>query len=1808
MKRTCFLLSLLGSFLFSCLSRNEIRISNRNFGDEIDQQQNLIFTFDKDLVPDSLLNNWDTIPYLAFSPAVKGKFKWNTTRELVFSPGVGFQPSTDYKAELSQHLLRYTRMKYKLDPGQTVSFHTPYLKLREVKGHWALSEKISGAAALKLSLEFNYPVDPAAAAQLLQLFVDNKSSAFEITTTSVAAIQTLVVDGFQRDSLKAVPVVVQIEKGLKCTGSDYATREKMEISTVISSPDKLEITQALGEFEATEGMIHVFTTQAVDGEKIEQWIQLNPKVPFTVDLTDNGFYIKGNFTGGNSYQLEISNRLKGALGGTMDKNFTSQVAFGEMEPTIAFVNTRGIYLSSKSSKNVALRISSIPKVEVKVWRVYENNILHYLRQGRSTDYWYDDEGEYNSSGDFTYNTYDLDNYGNEIFQRMYETKDLARRNGVQLLNLNFEDLGAFKGIYLVRVASSERQWQNATKLISISDIGLIVKQSDDDILVFANSIKTTEPLGGTTVSLITSNNQTLMTTVTNKDGVAVFSRIKSRGAEFRVNMVTAKNENDFNYITFADSRVNNSRFDVGGRRADESGMMAFMYGDRSIYRPGETIHLNTIVRTEQWQNVSNVPVRITLLMPNGRELKSIRGNLNQQGALESSFELPQAALTGNYVAEVFTSNDVLLTSEYISVEEFLPDRIDVKLNLSKDALRPGDSLRVNLAAVNLFGPPAADRKYEIQFSVQRRQFASKDYPGYIFDIHTDNKVPLSANDVREGKTDAKGMASEYFHANEEWIDEGLLSTKIFATVFDETGRPVNRVKNFNIYTQDVFYGLKLSDYYVTRGESVRIPVIAADKAGKGKPAKAEIQVVRFDWYSVIEKDEYGSRYRYVSKKREILQTRREVDITAGGYDFIYTPRESGEYEIRISRPGSERYVAANFYSFGWGYTTNTSFQVNTEGQVDIQADKEKYAIGDKAHILFKAPFNGRLLVTIECDNVIEYRYLNTDKKAAMLDLPVKEGYLPNVYITATLFRSLDEGSIPLTVGHGFLPLIVERAGSRLPVSITAAEASRSKTKQTIKIKTLPKQDIEVTLAVVDEGILALKNYETPDPHGFFYQKKALLVNAYDVYPNLLPDLKLNRSGSGGDGSGSFDMSKRVNPLNNKRVKLVSLWSGQLHTNAAGEAEYTIDIPQFSGDLRIMACVYKDKSFGSADKHMKVADPIVISPSMPRFLSPRDTLQMPVTISNTTGKAASAVARIRVGGPLKVVGNVEEQVTINANTEQRVVFRIVADAATGEGNVNIDVNALNETFSDKTDITVRPVTSLIKTSGSGELSGTQTIDLKNSFIPATASAKLVISQNPLVQFSKPLSYLIGYPYGCIEQTTSKAFPQIYYSDLVRNMKFGGLNGQNPAYFVQQAIRKLESMQLYNGALSYWPGGNDETWWGTNYAVHFLSEAKKAGYEVNGQVIQRALNYMAQKIKAREMEDEYGYYDGRGGYKVKKIYAKENIYSLYLMALYGKADISSMNFFKSNVHDLSLDCRYMLACSYLALGDRKNFSAILPNAFEGEQSKNSFGGSFYSYLRDEAMVLNVLLDTDPENTQIPVMIRHLSQQVNNKEWLNTQEAAYSFLALGKFARKLTTSQLKADVFMNGKVIGKFTGTELILKKGIAGQIVSVTVDGAGHLYYFWEQEGLSASGDVKEEDKFLHIRKSFLTRFGQPLVSLKNIKQGDLIVVKLTLSNLEHSNVENIVITDMLPAGFEIENPRLTDAREMSWMKDQSDPDYFDARDDRIHFFTSVNQKPRSFYYLVRAVTPGTFRMGPASADAMYNGEYHSYSGSGTVTIR
>lgn len=599
--------------------------------------------------------------------------------------------------------------------------------------------------------------------------------------------------------------------------------------------------------------------------------------------------------------------------------------------------------------------------------------------------------------------------------------------------------------------------------------------------------------------------------------------------------------------------------------------------------------------------------------------------------------------------------------------------------------------------------------------------------------------------------------------------------------------------------------------------------------------------------------------------------------------------------------------------------------------------------------------------------------------------------------------------------------------------------------------------------------------------------------------------------------------------------------------------------------------------------------------------------MPVTLSNTTAKETSATVTVTVKGPLAVSGSSTQTVNIKPNSEGRAVFHIAAVQQIGAGSVTVSVKALNETFINETEIAVRPPASLQKQYQSGTIAAGTTagIPMNAAFIPGTMSGNLVVSQSPLVQFTKNLSYLVHYPYGCVEQTTSAAFPQLYYADLVRALGTKDNSGENPNYNVQQAILKLQAMQLPNGALTYWPGGDYESWWGSIYAAHFLLEAQKAGFEVNPNSLNRLLEYVKFRLKKKEMIDYY--FNGK---ERKSIAAKEIPYSLYVLALARQPQQSTMNYYKGNLSMLSLDGRYLLSAAYALSGLKDQSKQVLPPAFTGEQSNTAFGGSFYSYTRDRAVALNALLDADPANRQIPELARQLSAELRNNYYLNTQESVFSILALGKIARQSAGTSAEAQVTAGGKAIGSTKGTPLKIDlKPYVNQALQVRVVGKGQYFFFRELAGITADGKITEEDKYMKVRRSYYDRTGKP-ISGTTFNQNDLIVIKLTIVAQYSGTIENVVITDMLPAGLEIENTRLSAMPDMKWVaeaKERDEPDYLDVRDDRLNLFTSVTGTTKTFYYMVRAVSPGTYQLGPVQADAMYNGMYHSYHGAGVVKI-
>jgi alpha-2-macroglobulin len=1783
-------------FLVAC-NRNYVALDYTNAKGEVAQLGNLIFRFNKSLIADSLLNNWDSTEYISFEPKIPGRFRWEGPDQLVFSPSKPLLPATTYKATIHDDVLRYSKFD-KVSDANKVSFHTAPLQLNDAQVTWVLMGETSRVAVPQLMLAFNYPVKPEDVKD--KLHIDVEGTKLEYAFLSVSAGNQLMVrlNGFKGED-KNYETKVVIDKGLKPDGGQNTTSEPIQTLLSIPSPYVLTINDVQSEHDGAEGIVRINTSQQLVGENLTSLIKFEPAVNYRVEYTDNGVLLRSDkFDAENTYALTIVKGVRGRIGGVLKEDYNGNVAFGELESEVKFTNSKGIYLSKKGGGNIEVRITNTPKVKLVISKIYENNLLMAQRYGYSPKD--DKEPSYASyEEEDRYDNYSQSLAGDVVYSKEIDTRSLPKSGNGRILNISqFEDrLPDLKGVYHVLLRSAKDYWVQDSRFISLSDIGLIAKQGQEKMLVFANSIKTAGSLSGVTINVYGGNNQLLGTAATDASGVAEVALPRKEMAGFKPAMIIAKTADDFTYLPFNNTKINLSRFDIGGKRNNATGLDAYIYAERDIYRPGEKVSFAVLMRDRKWKSPGEIPVVMKFLLPNGKELKTFRKTVSAGGITEGSVDISAAAITGSYLLEVYSATDVLLASKNFMIEEFVPDRIKVTARLNKTALRPGERTTLQVNAVNFFGPPAANRNYETEIQVKQKGFYVKNFADYEFTLA--NSKSFFDKEVKQGKTDASGSAIENYEVPEMYSNVGLLQANFYTTVFDETGRPVSRRASADIFTQDVFHGIKDDGYYYySLNQPVRFNLVSVDKDGAAVAATAKIQVIKHEYKTVLVKN--GSYFRYESQQQNKVMVENDMSV-GNGTVYNYVPRSPGDYEIRVYRPGANAYVSKSFYSYGsWG-ADNTSFEVNNEGHVDIELDKESYNSGDVAKVLFKTPFSGRMLVTLERDAVLSHQYIDVVKRTASMDVKLDGAHVPNIYITATLFKPHEVSDIPLTVAHGFQNVKVEERSRKIAVQISAPQLSRSQKSQRVTVKATPNSF--VTLAAVDNGVLQVTDFQTPNPYEYYYQKRALEVAPFDMYPLLFPELRARLSSTGGDGG--MDMDKRVNPMPAKRVKILSYWSGVRKADGSGNVTFDIALPQFNGQVRLMAVASKEEQFGAAEATMTVADPIVISSSLPRFLSPGDTAIVPVTLSNTTTKPATGQATITVSGPMKVIGSTAQNINIQPNSEARATFQIVADQTINIGKVNVVVKAFGEQFKEETEIAVRPPSTLQKQTGSGSIVGgtSQQIALpQNNFMSGSTDYEIIVSRSPVVEIAEQLRYLVQYPYGCTEQTVSAAFPQLYYSDMADLLNMKGGNKQNAITNIMEAIRKIKMRQLYNGAVTLWDGEGSEDWWTTTYAAHFLLEAKKAGYDVDPSLLETMLGYLSNRLKTKETIQ---YYYNRN--QNRKIAPKEVSYSLYVLALANRTQVSAMNYYKANPQLLALDGRYLLSAAYATAGDKRAFASFLPASFSGEYSVQQTGGSFYSETRDEAIALNALVDVDPGNAQIPVMAKHVSDRLKKERYLNTQERSFSFLALGKMARAAAKSNITADIKVSGKVIAKINGNDWRGDKNILkANTLEIVTKGNGRLYYAWQVEGISSSGAYNEEDNFLKVRRTYYDRFGKP-INGKIFRQNDLVIVAVTLEKAYSNPIENVVITDLLPAGFEIENPRTKELPGMDWIKNASEPTALDVRDDRIHFFVDATTQKQVYYYAVRAVSLGYFRQGPASADAMYNGEMHSYHGAGTVRV-
>ena len=818
------------------------------------------------------------------------------------------------------------------------------------------------------------------------------------------------------------------------------------------------------------------------------------------------------------------------------------------------------------------------------------------------------------------------------------------------------------------------------------------------------------------------------------------------------------------------------------------------------------------------------------------------------------------------------------------------------------------------------------------------------------------------------------------------------------------------------------------------------------------------------------------------------------------------------------------------------------------------------------------------------------------------EIEITKEMTPNAYVYVTLLQDYNkkENDRPIRL-YGITPLNVEDEETKIDLDIEAPEQVRPNEKFTVKVRNKNNNKVDFTIAVVDEGLLDITAFKTPNPWDYFFKKVANAITMFDNYSEIIgkPFGKVNQILKvGGDEALLDEMArrKRLKELGLEeadRFTPVSLYKGVISTNDNGEASVDFDMPNYMGSVRIMVIAANDMSFGSAEKTMLVKAPIIVEPTLPRSLKVGDKFQIPVRLfaldSNVdkvdvkysfNGKTDTKTVDL-IKGEKKIV--YFEDVAPNEVTSQKMTVGIDSTVYKYEGTVGMAVNTNNAP------IQINENKTLV---GKEEATFTQ----NQNYVKGTVDSILTISSTPVLGLDQRLKFLINYPYGCVEQTTSAVFPQLFIDKLSTNKKY---DKKEVIKNINAGILRLNQFQLSNGSFSYWPGDRDTSMWATNYVGQFLINAKKNGYFVSDSMYNNWLKYTDNKVKSINTKDAFN--------------RSWKAYALYLLSLSGNPSISEMNYmYENNMKDINYMSQMYLAAAYKLAGEEKvaidiasKISASdISNMFESYYADDTYYNNTYGSLLRELAVYLDCYHTIYGKADEKVFDEILSA-MRSKTWYSTQSIGYSLMALASIVEDNDGKEIKGIVDIDGEKTSYIANGQhrILLKEDSKTIKVIPDTDGTTYVNYFWD--GCPLNEEAPEYSKGFTLERNFYDNNGVAF-DPKETNNGDSFWIEIivTPDARRTNNLDNIALTQILPSGWEIENLRVTDTAYPKWVQDKMkgvNISYTDIRDDRVMWFFNYRgiKKPYRFYTKINSVTKGEFDFPGTTLEAMYDNEYRAY---------
>ena len=1486
--------------------------------------------------------------------------------------------------------------------------------------------------------------------------------------------------------------------------------------------------------------------------------------------------------------LTVDPGVRAVNGATLAAEFTARLETRDLQPTVGFAS-RGSVLPTRLAEGLPVIALNVDKVDVDFFRVKPESLPAFLTQwGR------------NSSLQ-SYEAKDLLSMAELVYGGRFDLN--PARNTRETLILPTSGIKALQqpGVYLaVMKPSGSYNYSTPATLFTLSDIGLSVHRYQKRLDVFTQALEGGKALADVELELLDGKGKRLAQGKTDKAGHAELALAP------KAEVLLARQGDQTSLLRLNTAALDLAEFDIGGPAAHP--LQFFVFGPRDLYRPGETVLLNALLRDRDGKPVTPQPVSVEVRRPDEQVSRKFVWSPDASGFYQYPLQLAGEAPTGRWQL-VFDLGDGKPQLYEFLVEDFLPERMALELKGRDTPLSPDQTADIEVTGRYLYGAPAAGNRLSGQVYVRPLREAVSSLPGYQFGSVTESELTQDL-ELDESVLDAEGKQT--LHLQSQWSQaKSPLQLIVQASLQESGGRPITRRLMQPVWPAERLPGVRgLFEGTETDGDGpVEFELLVADKDGHKLAAenlKVRLVRERRDYYWNYS-DSDGWSYHYNEKFLNLNE--ETVNLKGGETAKVSFPVEWGPYRVEVEDPSTGLISSLRFWA---GYRA----QDNAEGgavrpdQVKLALDKAAYSEGETARVTVTPPAPGKGYLLVEgSDGPLWWEEIEVPAEGKTFDVKLDPSWARHdLYVSALVIRPGErKTNITPKRAVGVLHLPLDRSQRKLALTLDAPEKMRPKQPLTVKFQvknadgSVP-ATAHVLLAAVDAGVLNITDYPTPDPYASLFGRKAYGADQLDIYGQLIEagQGRLASLAFGGDAALAKGGKRPATSVN-----IVALQSAPVTLNEQGEGEVSVNIPDFNGELRLMAQAWTDDRYGMAQAKTVVAAPLVAELAAPRFLAGGDQTRLALDLSNLTDTPQTLAVQLNAEGQLSLLGDAQQTVTLSPGQRSTMQIPVKAQGGYGNGVVKVTVNGLNlpgETLAPSSrewTLGVRPAyPALLKhyravlkdqpwSLPEGEL---------QAFEPEGREAVLSLSSRPPLNLGEQIRALKAYPYGCSEQTTSGLYPALYAdAALLERLGLEGEPDAERTRKIELGIERLLGMQRYNGSFGLWGADGQEEYWLTAYITDFLLRARDQGFAVPRQALQQASQRLMRYVQERNLiEADYSDNLDHTRFAVQA-------YAALVLARSQQAPLGALRSLFERRSDAASGLPLVqLSIALQKMGDQPRADQALVAGLAVTRKGDQWLGDYGSPLRDQALILALLEENDLMTGQREQRLFDLSDQLAASPWLSTQERNSLFMAgrdlLGKpqvdWSAQLTSGGQTRE--LNNRQSGiKLDGVLL-------NTPLSVRNQGNDTVYQQLTISGYPQQAPVAGGEN-MSIRRDYLGMNGEPL-DLTSLKSGDLVLVHVAVTAKQP--VPDALVVDLLPAGLELENQNLgqsaaslenasTEVKQWREAMQNANVEHQEYRDDRyVAALKLEGSGTAHLLYLARAVTPGTYRVPPPQVESMY----------------